>query len=491
MLNVKNLTGGYDEKHPIVKGINFSVEKGQFLGVLGPNGSGKSTLLKAISGTLPFNQGNVQIEGKSREEYTAKELARKMAVLPQLHTQAFSHSVRETVSIGRYPYQHRWLSTWTDEDESAIKKAMESTGILSYEKQLLENLSGGEQQRTYVAQALAQSADLLLLDEPTNHLDIEHQRKLLDMIRLEVVQNGLTVLSIFHDINLAALYCDRLLLLNKGEIYAMGEPHEVLKEHFIKDVYHTTISTYPHPLLPKPQMTLMPEIKGERKESVPIKAEDIKIRDEYVELHTSSPLKAFSSAVHNAGVGWYQYFVNRTVDAEYMCDDAHDELKEYLMEKGFSPTNTVAMMTAVPAKNAVVRQFTSDEADIVVAVTAGVGNAIDIASAYKREDVFHVGTINIWVFINGSLTDESFMQGMIAITEAKTKAMYTEQIKDVVSGTIATGTSTDSVLIAATQIGPFYEYAGSATAVGKLIGRGVYETLCTALQDYKKAKEQD
>ena len=148
--------------------------------------------------------------------YSQKEFARKVAVLPQLHAHAFSHSVRETVELGRYPHQTGIFSSWSHEDERAVTEAMKSTAITRYENQSIELLSGGEQQRVFVAQALAQEAPILLLDEPTNHLDIAHQQQLLDTIRKQAVEKGLTVISVFHDINLASLYCDRLLLMDKG-----------------------------------------------------------------------------------------------------------------------------------------------------------------------------------------------------------------------------------------------------------------------------------
>lgn len=222
--------------------------------------------------------------------------------------------------------------------------------------------------------------------------------------------------------------------------------------------------------------------------SMMITANQIKVRDEFVELKSSFPLKTVSSAVHNAGFGWFQNFINRAVDPSYMCENPHEELKQYLDEHGFLPSTTVAMMTAVGPKHVVVREFSSNAGNIVVAVTAGVGNAVDVSRAYERSEKVHIGTINIWVFVNGTLTDESFMQAVITTTEAKTKALAIENILDKQSHTIATGTSTDSVLIAATQKDSFFEYAGTITGIGKLIGRGVFETTRIALQDYKRAK---
>lgn len=486
MLSIEQISGGYDAHRPIVKNVSFQVKKGEIVGILGPNGSGKSTLLKLMSGILSKMTGKVLLDGQDIKSYSPKVLARKMAMLPQLQAHAFSHTVRETVSLGRYPHQSSWFSSWSDEDEEAVQIAMEQTGVTVYEQQDLEFLSGGEQQRTFVSQALAQKTDVLLLDEPTNHLDIEHMRKLMDMIRHEVDVNGLTVVSVFHDMNLASLYCDRLLLLEKGEVRAMGEPHEVLKEQLVRDVYHTRISTYPHPELPKPQVTLMPCLEDVLPKTVT--ADQIKVREEYVELRAPLPLKTVSSAVHNAGFGWFQSFMNRTVDKSYMCENPHEELMHYLEEHHFVPSNTVAMMTAVAAKHVVIREFQATVGSIVVAVTAGVSNAVDISRAHERAGLPPIGTINIWVFINGKLTDEAFMQAMITATEAKVKALAVEEIKDPITNTIATGTSTDSLLIAATQQGTLLEYAGPITDIGKLIGHGVYETTIIALQDYKRVK---
>lgn len=248
MLEISGLTGGYGDKN-IVKNVSFNVNKGSMLGILGPNGSGKSTLMKLISGVLPSASGDVKIDGKSIAEFPAKELARKMAVLPQLHAHAFAHTVRETVSLGRYPHQGGWFSSWSKEDELAVMEAMSLMDISHYEKTQIDRISGGEQQRVFVAQALAQDAGILLLDEPTNHLDINHQKELLDTIKKQAIEKELTIVSIFHDINLASMYCDQLLLLDRGEVVRIGEPHEVVREQDIEAVYKTRVSNHPHPEL--------------------------------------------------------------------------------------------------------------------------------------------------------------------------------------------------------------------------------------------------
>ncbi|WP_301107274.1 adenosylcobinamide amidohydrolase [Sporosarcina sp.] len=486
MLQVNEIAGGYG-KEPIVKGVSFHVEKGEILGILGPNGSGKSTLLKIISGILPKQHGTVLIDGQDSASYTQKQFARKVAVLPQLHAHAFSHTVKDTVGLGRYPHQSGLFSSWSDQDERAVQEAMSYTGITRYAETPIELLSGGEQQRVFVAQALAQEAPILLLDEPTNHLDIAHQQQLLDTIRNQAHQKGITVVSVFHDINLAALYCDRLLLLKKGEVAAIGTPQDVVLESEIRSVYEARVKTQAHPEIPKPQMTLLPNLKEEI-QPYRVTKRELEIRKDHVFLQTKQPLKTISSAVHNAGIGWYRTFVNRGVQADYNTDDVQLENTDYLCSLGYHLTDTVAMMTAVSPKHVEIEEFQGEFGSIVVAVTAGIGNAVDVSKSWQREDIPYIGTINTWVFINGQLSEEAFVQAMITATEAKTKALQDEEVRDPESGTIATGTSTDSLLIASTQQGTSLPYAGPITQLGKLIGQGVYECTVRAIHSYRKAK---
>lgn len=486
MLHVENISGGYG-KEPVVQSVTFHVNKGEVLGILGPNGSGKSTLLKIISGILPAREGSVTIEGKVASTYSQKEFARKVAVLPQLHAHAFSHTVRETVELGRYPHQSGLFSSWSDEDERAVNGAMQNTAITRYSKTPIELLSGGEQQRVFVAQALAQEAPVLLLDEPTNHLDIAHQQQLMDTIRKQAVEKELTVISVFHDINLASLYCDRLLLMENGQIAKIGTPQEVVKDGAIQQVYEARVKTQPHPELAKPQITLLPDINGERQPFVVTK-DDFTVSSNYVALQAKGPLKTLSSAVHNAGMGWYRTFVNRHVDAEYHSDDVQLEMAAYLEQQGFQTTETVGMMTAVTTEHAEVEEYNGDFGSVLIAVTAGVGNAVDVSEALTRDREHKIGTINTWVIVNGQLPDEAFIQAMITATEAKAKALQTEEIKDPLTDTIATGTSTDSLLVAATQYGEHLPYAGPITELGQQIGHGVYECTVRAIHAYKRAK---
>ncbi|RHW40038.1 heme ABC transporter ATP-binding protein [Lysinibacillus yapensis] len=483
MLEVHNLSGSYGSKN-IFSDISFKVEKGKILGILGPNGCGKSTLLKVISGIMPPSGGKVIIDGADLNEYSPRQLAKKMTILPQLSASSFSNTVRETVSIGRYPHQSGFFSSWQEEDEKAVKKAMRQTGVEKYEEHTIDHLSGGEQQRVFIAQALAQASNLLLLDEPTNHLDIAHQKQILDMIRKEVMQNGLTVVSVFHDINLAALYCDELLLMENGRVKAFGAPHEVLLTEQIMDVYHARISLQAHPEQPKPQMTILPDLQEQQEKM--ITDNSFSIQQEYVAFRSAFPLRVLSSAVHNAGLGWYSTFINRTVEPQYDIENVKEEFWQYIIEQGFSPTNTIGMMTAVDTGNAVLKKYETDFGEVFVVVTAGVGSAVDVSQSYKRKNVFKVGTINTWVVINGKLSDEAFVQAMMTATEAKSKALAHEEVIDRISNTIATGTPTDSLLIAATQQGQYFQYGGPITEVGQIIGRGVFEATVEAIQIYKK-----
>jgi len=483
MIVVEHLSGGYEDV-PIVRDISFTVEKGKILGILGPNGSGKSTLLKVMSGILPATAGTVSIDGQNILSYNARALAKKMAVLPQLHANAFSNSVREAVSLGRYPHQTGFFSSWSAQDEKAVQHAMLQTGVKRYEHTPMEFLSGGEQQRVFVAQALAQTAEILLLDEPTNHLDIAHQRQILDMVRKEAMECGLTVVMVLHDMNLASLYCDELLLMESGQMRALGAPHEVLIASQIEEVYQARVTTYAHPEIPKPQITMMPAATDYQQRAV-IKKEHFTITEQYIQLQSELPLKTVSSAVHNPGIGWHNCLLNRSVPGDYVISDVKREVKEFLKRENFSSTNTVVMLTAVPTALVAINEFSAPFGSIIVAVTAGVGNAVDVSRVHERQDDPYIGTINTWVIINGCLSEEAFFQALMTATEAKTKALQSENIRDERSGTIATGTATDSLLIAATQKGEEMLYGGPITEVGKMIAKGVYETTVQAIRNYK------
>ncbi len=486
MLKIEQLTGGYGGK-PIIKDVNFSVKKGEFFGILGPNGSGKTTLLKMLSGVHPITSGSISMKGKQLHAYTAKELARVLAVLPQTMEQSYTYSVKEVVSLGRYAYQRGFFKTLSAEDERKITDAMQQVNISKFANKSIHALSGGERQRTYLAQALAQEPELLLLDEPTNHLDLSHQKNLLDTLRKWTEEKGLTILAVFHDLDLASLYCDRLLMLHDGHVHSLATPAEVLREEAIEHVYKTKTKRLIHPERSRPLMTILPKKLKSERESISLRDIRIEQTDELITLSFPFPLKTLSSAVIGSGFAWKQTFVNRHVDKDYHPDDPMVEYIHFLKTHGFVIDDTVAMMTAAILANYSYRYVKTEKFELLAVVTAGIGNAVDVSKAKQHVwDEDEIGTINSWVVINGHLTDEAFIQAMMTATEAKSKALFNEKVVDPVTNTIATGTSTDSILISATQRGETLQYAGTITALGKEIGEAVYE--CT-LEALRKGRE--
>lgn len=203
----------------------------------------------------------------------------------------------------------------------------------------------------------------------------------------------------------------------------------------------------------------------------------LKVTDEMITLQSPFPLKTISSGVAGAGVGSYQTFVNRHVDHNYDCDDFKREMADYLLRHRFQPAETVGMMTAVQLKHVAYQLFEEAHFSVFIVVTAGVGNAVDATTGEQHQLSLSPGTINTWVFVNGQLSDEAFVQCVMTATEAKVKALHTLKVIDPRSETLATGTSTDSILIAATQKGKTLSFGGSITPLGRLVGKGVF--LCT------------
>jgi iron complex transport system ATP-binding protein len=400
--------------------------------------------------------------------------------------------VKETVSLGRYAHHRGLFQSWTKEDEEIVQKVMKQTNISDFQNDSVMEHSGGEQQRIFLAQALIQQPEILLLDEPTNHLDLAYQKELLDLLRKRAKEDGLTVIAILHDLNLASLYCDRLLLLDEGKAKAIASPNDVLTEELINHVYRTDVVKQPHSKVAKPQLHLMPGRKNESEESrMHIGEALLSFESEQIVLSSKKPLKTISSGVVGAGAGWFSHFVNRKVDANYDCRDHRQEMRDYLSARGFNPTQTVGMMTAVVLEDCSYRVYDGDDFSILVVVTAGVGNAVDstrtlpaIAGPVKP------GTINSWIFVNGKLTDEAFIQSIITATEAKAQVLRDLEVKDPLTHTVATGTSTDSILIAATQEGKELSYAGTATELGALIGKAVYQEMKQSILNYRERKKQ-
>lgn len=255
ILEVEGLTTGY-RKHAVIEDITFQVREGGFLGIIGPNGAGKSTLFKALSRTLPAWQGRIRVRGKDIHHMARRDLARHMAAVPQFMT-PFPYRVEEFVRMGRYPHRGRF-GLMRAEDRRIVQEVVARMELADLRDQRLNALSGGELQRVFLAQGLAQETELLLLDEPTAHLDIGHQVKIMDIIRGFSQARGLTVVMILHDLNLAGAYCDELLLLHQGKVITQGPPADVLTRERIETVYGAPVEIRPDPLTARPRVAIVP-----------------------------------------------------------------------------------------------------------------------------------------------------------------------------------------------------------------------------------------
>lgn len=216
----------------ILRGIDFEANKGEFVGIIGPNGSGKSTLLRCLYRVLTPSEGAVFLDGKELSSYRVKESAQKLAVVAQHNYYNFEFSVRDVVMMGRAPHK-RALDRDTAEDYQIMRQSLKAVGMQEFEERSFSTLSGGEQQRIILARALAQQTPCLILDEPTNHLDIKYQLWLMDIVK----NLDCTVISAVHDLNIAAMYCDRLYAMKQGKVIAQGTPNELLTPDLIRELY--------------------------------------------------------------------------------------------------------------------------------------------------------------------------------------------------------------------------------------------------------------
>lgn len=251
-LEVKGLTFSYGEKETI-KDVSIRVDKGEFVGLIGPNGSGKSTVLKNVYRGLIPDKGSILLDGENLLKMSYKKSARKMAVVGQENDVPFDFMVEEIVAMGRSPHK-KLFDIDNVHDKQIVHHALEHMGMEQMAKKNYLNLSGGEKQRVIIARAIAQESDFMILDEPTNHLDISYQMQIFDFIK----RLNVTVLSAIHDLNLAALYCDRIYVLKKGKIVLCGTPEEVLTPENIYDIYGIHSSVMKHPATGKMSITYLP-----------------------------------------------------------------------------------------------------------------------------------------------------------------------------------------------------------------------------------------
>jgi iron complex transport system ATP-binding protein len=255
MLDIESLSFNYGAAR-VLDNITFSAEKGECIGILGPNGSGKSTLLKTLSRILSPTSGRVVLCGKELERYSTKELARNMAVVPQDTNIDFDFTCLEVVLMGRNPHMSRFEIEGR-KDADIAREAMMLTSTWHLRERPFVELSGGERQRVIIARALAQQPSVLLLDEPVSHLDINHQIEILDLVERLKKERGLVVIIILHDLNLAARYCDRLILLFNNRILATGGPDEVITQENIRKAFRANVMVKKHPVTGYLYVTLL------------------------------------------------------------------------------------------------------------------------------------------------------------------------------------------------------------------------------------------
>ena len=257
-----NLTCGYGDQ-PVLKEVSFDLHRGEILGVIGPNGSGKSTLIRALTQILPLGSGRIDLYGQDIMGMSMRELARSVAVIPQQAEIPFAFSALDVVLMGRTPHLGRFHMEGL-EDLTIAQDALARTDALQFKDRSLQELSGGERQRVIIARALAQQPTVLLLDEPTSYLDLNHQIEVFDLLEHLCATDHLAVLCVSHDLNLAAEYCNRLMMISQGQVFATGTPNEILTTEYIKEVFQAEVSVINSPQTGAPQVILVSRNSGAR-----------------------------------------------------------------------------------------------------------------------------------------------------------------------------------------------------------------------------------
>jgi len=255
-IDIRGLNLSYG-KRTILHDVSFSVREGEFFIVIGPNGSGKSSLVKAISGAVRAGTGGIEIFGRPLRDHSRKALARLVAAVPQTQPADVPFTAAEVVLMGRSPHLGL-LGVESAEDVRIAEAAMSFTGVTAFGLRKLDRLSTGERQRVLIARAVCQQPRVIVLDEPTASLDLAHQINIMELMEKLRKQNGTTVVMVSHDLNLAAMYADRLLLLKEGRIVSLGSPTEVLTYQVLEETYGCVLLVDDNPVKAAPRITLVP-----------------------------------------------------------------------------------------------------------------------------------------------------------------------------------------------------------------------------------------
>ena len=244
-LRTESVTVGYGEE-PVVRDLDLTIADGQVTTIVGPNGCGKSTLLRTMARLLKPSSGTVLLDGEPVQSVGTREVARRMALLPQSPIAPDGLLVRDLVGRGRHPHQ-RWFSQWSPEDEAIVESALAMTDTSDLRDRALDQLSGGQRQRAWIAMTLAQDTEIMLLDEPTTYLDLAHQVEVLDLVTRLNRERGRTVVMVLHDLNLAARYSDVIVVLKDGVVVREGDPATVFTPAMLAEVFGLDADVLPDP----------------------------------------------------------------------------------------------------------------------------------------------------------------------------------------------------------------------------------------------------
>lgn len=250
MLSTRDLVAGYDER-TVLDGLDLELPADAFTVIVGPNACGKSTLLRTLARLIAPRSGSVLLDGKAIQELPTREVARRLAVLPQSPLVPEGVTVADLVGRGRQPYQ-RWWRQWSEEDSAAVDRAMVLADVAGLADRPVDTLSGGQRQRVWIAMTLAQDTEALLLDEPTTFLDLAHQVEVLDLLHRLRVERGRTVVAVLHDLNQAARYADHLVAMRAGAVVAAGPPREILDADLVREVFGLDCVVVPCPVTGAP-----------------------------------------------------------------------------------------------------------------------------------------------------------------------------------------------------------------------------------------------
>ena len=254
MLHAENIHYAYNG-HAVLCGVDLEVSVGEFVGIIGPNGSGKTTLLRALGGVIQPSQGKVMFDARPVNRISRAELARRMACLTQTVNVNLPFTVSQVVLLGRNPHLKRFQRIGA-EDRQITQAAMTDAAVIELAEKMVTEVSAGERQRVFLAMALAQQPELLMLDEPISHLDIAHQVRIYKLLRSLHRQRKLTVVVVSHDLNLAAEYCQKLILLHDGKVAVQGPAEQVIRKEILEEVYGTEVTIQTNRATGRPHVML-------------------------------------------------------------------------------------------------------------------------------------------------------------------------------------------------------------------------------------------